>query len=223
MEVWRTAISRYVQPESTTRVLDLGCGTGRFASAIADWFSTDVVGIEPSAEMLRAAGEQPHPQVGYAQGRAEDLPLPDETCDWAWLSTVVHHFEDLPRAARELRRVVRRRGAVLIRSWFAGGEDVVHFRYWPGARRIAESFPTVSDVAEAFAAGFGIEALESIPQVSASSLREGYERLRLRADTTLQGLSDEEFAEGLRRLKAEADAETDPQPIVSRLGLLVLR
>ena len=116
METWRAAITRYVMPEATLMVLDLGCGTGRFSAAIADWFDTEVVGIEPSAEMLRAARTSQPPGVAYAQGRAEELPLADQSCDWAWLSTVVHHFDDLRRVAGELRRVLRPGGAVLIRS-----------------------------------------------------------------------------------------------------------
>ena len=224
METWCAAITRYVRPEATSMVLDLGCGTGRFSAAIADWFDTEVVGIEPSGEMLRAARASQPPGVAYAQGRGEDLPLAEQSCDWAWLSTVVHHFDDLRRVASELRRVLRPGGAILIRNWFPGGEDVIHFHYFPGARRIAETFPTVAAVGEAFAtAAFGIEAVESVPQASVQSLADVYERVRLRADTTLQLLSDEEFAEGLRHLEADAAAETAPKPVVSRLGLLVLR
>lgn len=224
METWRAAIERHVDPLAVTRVLDLGCGTGRFSAAIADWFTAEVIGIEPSGEMIRAAAKQRHIRVVYVRGRAEDLPLANRSCDWAWLSTVVHHFEDIERAACELRRVVRPGGVVLVRNWFPGGEDVIHFNYWPRAKRIAETFPTVSDVAEAFSvAGFTMQAAESVPQASAHGLREAYERLRLRADTTLQLLSDEEFKEGLQRLEADASAETTPQPLISRLGLLVLR
>ena len=55
------------------------------------------------------------------------------------------------------------------------------------------------------------------------SLADVYERVKLRADTTLQLLSDGEFAEGLRHLEADAAAETAPKLVVTRLGLLVLR
>jgi ubiquinone/menaquinone biosynthesis C-methylase UbiE len=224
METWRAAIARYVRSQTTERVLDLGCGTGRFGSAIARWFSTEVVGIEPSLEMLRASISWDDEGVAYVQGQAEALPLAAQSCDWAWLSTVIHHFDDLQTVARELRRVLRPGGAVLVRNWFPGGGDVVHFRYFPGARRIAETFPTISAVADSFAiAGFSIEAVENVTQSSAAGLKEVYERACLRADTTLQGLSDEEFDDGLRRLKADADAEAEPQEVVSHLGLLVLR
>jgi hypothetical protein len=95
------------------------------------------------------------------------------------------------------------------------------FRYFPGAGRIAEGFPTVEATVAAFqAAGFGFQALQQVPQVSAPSLRVAVERVRLRADSTLALLSDDEFAAGLAALECAAAAE--PTPVVDHLDLLVL-
>ncbi len=225
MQVWRGALLRHLPERTALPALDLGYGTGRFTTALADWLDARVLGIEPSEGMIRAATTAgAHPNVAYLQGRAENIPLADSTCDFAWLSTVVHHFSDLPRAAAELRRVVRPGGAVLIRSWFPGRAEVTHFRYFPRAKAIAETFPTLEAVEKAFAAaGFRRRALESVTQVSARSLREACERLTHRADSTLQLLSDEEFAEGMRALEADAAVETQPMPVTSALDLLVLR
>ena len=225
MEAWHSALLRHLPERAPLPVLDVGCGTGRFTMALADWFNAPVIGVEPSLAMIREAmSNSSHPNVQYLIGQAESIPLAPATCHFAWLSTVVHHFHDLPRAAAELRRVVRPGGAVVIRSWFPGRADVTHFHYFPGAKRIAGTFPTLEAVEGAFAsAGFRRKALESVTQVSAGSLREACERLRQRADTTLQLLSDEEFAEGMRRLEADAEAEEEPHPITSALDLLVLR
>jgi hypothetical protein len=62
-----------------------------------------------------------------------------------------------------------------------------------------------------------------VPQVSARSLAEFRDRVRLRADTTLQAISDDDFAAGLAALDRDAAAETAPTPVVTRLDLLVLR
>jgi hypothetical protein len=97
------------------------------------------------------------------------------------------------------------------------------FRFFPGAGRIADTFPTVEATVAAFeAAGFSFQALQQVPQVSAPSLRAALERVRLRADSTLQLLPDEEFAQGLAALERAA-AETTPTPVVDHLDLLVLR
>jgi len=225
LETWRAALLRHLPTWPTLPVLDLGCGTGNFSAAIADWLDTSVIGIDPAAEMVRVASrEGRHDRVAYALGLAEAIPLAASTCDFAWLSTVIHHFDDLPRAAAELRRVLRPDAPVLIRNWFPGRAEITHFPYFPSAKRMAETFPTIAAVEKAFASsGFRLHALEPVTQVSAPGLRVFCERMRTRADTTLQALSDEEFAGGMRLLEEDAAAETEPRPVTTTLDLMVLR
>ncbi len=121
--------------------------------------------------------------------------------------------------------MLRTGAPVLIRSAFPGRADLVSlFRWFPEAARVVDTFPSVEATIAAFDhAGFAFERLDSIPQVSAPSLRASLERVRLRADTTLRGISDEAYAAGLARLEAAAAAATEPAPVVDRLDLLVLR
>jgi ubiquinone/menaquinone biosynthesis C-methylase UbiE len=224
MEAWRAVIAPHL-PERTPLVgLDVGCGTGRFTSKLAEWFKAEIVGVDPAVEMLRVANSHGYHQgVTYVLGQAESLPLSASSFDFAWLSTVIHHV-DLAVVARELRRVLKPESRVLIRSWFPGRGDVTHFHYFPRAREIAETFPTVEAVVEVFGVeGFEQTSLDSVAQVSAPSLRAFRERVKTRADTTLLALTDAEFDEGMRALDAEAAAETDPRPVISYLDLMVLK
>jgi SAM-dependent methyltransferase len=219
---WRAAIARHL-PEDATLIVDVGSGTGVFAAAMARWFGVEVIGVEPAAGMRSVARrEHAHHRVAYVGGDAQRLPLRDASCDVAWLSTVIHHIPDLRMAAAEVARVLRPNGAALIRSSFPGRHDgITLFRYFPGAARIASSFPTVEETAAAFGeAGFALSRIESVQQVTAPSLAAAVERVRLRADTTLRLLSDEEFADGLRKMQEAADA-AQPEPVVDRLDLLV--
>ena len=222
---WREALEPYVSPRGV-RVVDVGAGTGVFAWAFAHWFDADVVGLEPSSGMLgEAVARRRHARIGYVAGRAEQLPLRGASCDAAWLSTVIHHVDDLRACANELRRVLRPSSPVLIRSAFPGRTGHLEIvRWFPGAESVIATFPSIEETAAAFAtAGFTVEHITDVPQTSASGLRVFAERARRRADTTLLGISDDEFASGLARLKAAAAAETEPQPIVDRITLLVLR
>ncbi|HZD71251.1 MAG TPA: methyltransferase domain-containing protein [Actinomycetes bacterium] len=226
LEGWRAALAAHLSPLRGLPVLDLGAGTGPFAAAIVRWFDAWVVAVEPSREMRRQARQaRPDPRVRFVGGTAELLPLRDRSCGAAWLSTVIHHFDDLPRCARELRRVLAPGGPVLIRSSFPGRHaGITLFRFFPGAGRVAETFPTLESTVDAFqAAGFAFQALQQVPQVTAPSLRASLERVRLRADSTLQALGDEEFTQGLAALERAAAAETTPTPVVDHLDLLVLR
>jgi ubiquinone/menaquinone biosynthesis C-methylase UbiE len=232
MEPWRAAIQPWLPAGRSGRwpVLDLGAGTGQFAAAIAGWFGTGVVAVEPSAGMrAQAVRANRHRDVGWVAGLAERLPLRDGACAWAWLSTVVHHLDDLDAAAGELHRVLRPGGAVLVRQAFPGRMDEItlYRRYFPGAGAVLAAgggLPTVEQVSAAFGeAGFRVETLHTVAQVSAPNLAAYRDKVRRRADTGLRLLPDEQFAAGLAALDRAVEAETAPTPVLDRLDLLVLR
>jgi ubiquinone/menaquinone biosynthesis C-methylase UbiE len=229
LEPWRAAIRPWLpQGAAGSPALDLGAGTGQFAAAIAGWFGVQVLAVEPSAGMrAQAARLHPHPGVALVGGRGERLPLRDGCCGWAWASTVLHHLDDQPAAARELRRALRPGGPVLVRQAFPDRLDTVtlYRRWFPGAARIAAALlPTVEQVAERFAAaGFRLEARTGVAQQSAPSLAAYLDKVRRRADTGLRLLADAEFAAGLAALERAAAAEATPTPVTDRLDLLVLR
>jgi SAM-dependent methyltransferase len=216
---WRKAARRHLHPRPGMRILDLGAGTGTWASAFTSWFAgVQVIAVEPSAAMRARCGF-PH----LLAGDAANIPLPDASMDAAWLSTVIHHVPDLASAASEIRRVVRPAGPVLIRSAFAGRHEAITlFRFFPEAVRVLDSYPSIPEVQASFAGhGFTTVALEPIPQTTAPSLRAATEQLRRQAQTPLQLITDDEYAAGLARLRRAA--ATDSSPVVDTLDLLVLR
>jgi SAM-dependent methyltransferase len=230
MAPWREAIRPWIAAGGRSPVLDLGAGTGQFAAAIAGWFGVEVVAVEPSGGMrAQAARAHPHPDVRWVAGTGERLPLRDGACAWAWVSTVVHHLDDLDAAAAELRRVLRPGGVVLVRQAFPGRMDEISLyrRWFPGADACLVAgggLPGVERVSAAFAgAGFAVETLRSVAQVSAPSLAAYRDKVRRRADTGLRLLPDDQFAAGLAALDRAVEAETTPTPVVDTLDLLVLR
>jgi SAM-dependent methyltransferase len=232
MAPWRDAIAPWLPADGVGRspVLDLGAGTGQFAAAIAGWFGVEVVAVEPSGGMrAQAARVFAHPGVHWVAGRGERLPLRDGAFGWAWVSTVVHHLDDLDAAAAELRRVLHPGSPVLVRQAFPGrmAEITLYQRYFPGAGAslvAGGGLPSVERVSAAFAsAGFAVEALRSVAQVSAPSLAAYRDKVRFRADTGLRLLPDDQFAAGLAALDRDSQAESTPTPVVDRLDLLVLR
>lgn len=222
---WREAVRPYLSG-LTLPVVDVGSGTGQFAGLFPAWFGVSVIGIEPSEGMrAEAIAHTSGTRVTYLAGDAEHLPLADASCGAAWISTVIHHIPELAAAAKEVRRVVVPGGPVLIRSAFPGRTDRISlFRFFPEAAEVVKSFPSIEQVQLDFgAAGFELERVEAVPQVTVGSLEEFRERVALRADTTLRGISDQAFAEGLARLEAAvADGEGEG-PFVDYLDLVVLR
>jgi ubiquinone/menaquinone biosynthesis C-methylase UbiE len=217
---WMVAARRHA-PE-VHRILDLGSGTGRFSAALADAFGADVVGVEPSAGMRAQAAPKAHDRVAYVGGAAEEIPVASGTIDLAWLSNVIHHFDDLDAAAAEVGRVLRPGGVVLIRGAFGGRCVPSLYRFFPTAQAIVDSMPTVTDAIWSFErVGFASFYSEQVSQLLANSLGDMIERIRMRADTTLELISDEEFERGLHEL--EETAKVEDGPVIDPLDLLVIR
>jgi ubiquinone/menaquinone biosynthesis C-methylase UbiE len=220
---WREAIRRHLRPSPGMTLVDIGAGTGQFSAAFSDWFELGVVAVEPSAEMrARIPSRQ---AIRVLEGDAGDLPLPDESADAAWLSLVLHHISDLTAAAHEIRRVLRPGAPVLIRQGFPGRLDRVELVHWfPETARTVETYPSVTDVCDAFAAaGFRMEALRPVPETYAAGLADLLDQLdTLRAaDTSLRSLSDDEFLRGKERLRHAVREESKPRS--NWLDLLVFR
>jgi ubiquinone/menaquinone biosynthesis C-methylase UbiE len=119
MDAWMDAVERRASERRPLGVVDVGSGTGRFAPSLAERFGGPVFGVEPAANMRGVALESAgHPRVTYLAGRAERLPLPDDSCDLAYLFFVIHHVVDRGAAAAELARVLRPGGTVHVRTQF---------------------------------------------------------------------------------------------------------
>jgi SAM-dependent methyltransferase len=95
------------------RVLDLGAGTGILTGALAR-LGAEVVGVEPDPSMLAELRRQ-LPGVRAVEGRAEALPLPDQSVDAVLCGQAMHWF-DLDRALPEIARVLAP-GGVLAGLW----------------------------------------------------------------------------------------------------------
>lgn len=97
------------------KVGDLGCGTGSLSAALAPHVG-HVHAIDASPAMLTAAASRlaGFGNVSVEEGALESLPLSDGVLDVAILMLVLHHVSDPVRALREVHRVLRPGGRVLI-------------------------------------------------------------------------------------------------------------
>ncbi|MFL5941868.1 MAG: class I SAM-dependent methyltransferase [Gaiellaceae bacterium] len=222
---WREAVRRHLHPVPGMTVVDIGAGTGAFASAFTDWFGIGVVAVEPSTAMRERIPATPAIQA--LEGDATALPLPDESADAAWLSLVVHHVPDLEAAAHEIRRVLRPGAPVLMRQGFSDRLDdrIEIVRWFPETVRLASTFWSLADTCEAFAtAGFRQEALEEIRETYPGTLADFFREVDTfrDADTTMRSLTEDEFLRGKERLRRAVDAGS-AEPRSNSLDLLVLR
>lgn len=226
-DAWRAAFAAAAPPHRPLDSIDIGAGTGRFCELLADLFEGRVWGVEPSAAMrAKARAAVVDPRVGLVAGSAESLPLADASCDVVLLFLVWQHLGDHNTAAREIARVLRPGGVVLLHSSFSDriGERL-YFRWFPRCRTIEQvTQPSLADTNERFAAaGLELAEVSTVRHQAAESLRDEYERLRGRPFSTLHLLSDEEFRVGLAALEEEAGQERSPAPFFDNVELAVFR
>ena len=108
-----------------TAVLDVGCGTGATLEALVHAHSdVHAWGIDLSPEMIAKAGERLRHDGERAGGPvdlrvadAERLPLTDEAVDLVVCVDSLHHYPDPAAALREMRRVTRPGGGLVIGEW----------------------------------------------------------------------------------------------------------
>jgi SAM-dependent methyltransferase len=229
---WRDAVRRHLRPSRETTLVDIGAGTGAFSAAFSDWFDLSVLAVEPSAAMRDQIPRTPAIQV--FEGDAMALPLPAESADAAWLSLVIHHVPDLTVAAREIRRVLRPGAPVLIRQGFPDRyeptgnlkiDGIELVRWFPETARVVDTFPSLKDTCEAFAAaGFRQNTVEQVRETYPTSLADflGQVDTFRNADTTMRTLTEDEFLRGKERLR-RAVRDADPATRSNWLDLLVLR
>lgn len=155
------------------------------------------------------------------------MPAADGAFDLALLSRVIHHVPDRARAARELARVLRAGGKVVVRTTFRERLDALVYDYWPRLRTVDERrFPGQDDVVGDFVcAGFALDEVVSFAQPVAADLAEYRARLTGRPQSKFTHLTDEEFDRGLARLTADARDETSSggprQPVLERYDVAV--
>ncbi|NMM63879.1 methyltransferase domain-containing protein [Clostridium sp. P21] len=96
---------------------DLGCGTGFISLALAGE-SKIVFSIDNSKNMLRelhnASVSKGVNNIYPIRGSIDDLPLFDESIDAIFINMVLHHMFDAEKAIREMYRVLKKGGTVVI-------------------------------------------------------------------------------------------------------------
>jgi ubiquinone/menaquinone biosynthesis C-methylase UbiE len=104
-------ILEYLGDLNGKRVLDVGCGKGRFARVLAERYPrASMVGLDLAEAMLRHAPAG----VGVCAGSMTALPFPSGIFDCAYATESLEHAVDIERAVAEMCRVVRPGGRIVI-------------------------------------------------------------------------------------------------------------
>lgn len=112
-------------------VLDVGIGEGYGMNMLAE-VARSVTALEFTPELAEyAAAKYARPNLRVLQGRAEQLPFPDESFDVVTSFQLIEHVPEYPRFIAEARRVLRPGGVMLTvtpnRRMMLSGVNPYHF------------------------------------------------------------------------------------------------
>jgi SAM-dependent methyltransferase len=93
--------------------LDAGCGDGRYLAALDAELPERIAGVDISERILETARART-PRADLRQANLESLPFDDGAFDLVLSSQVIEHVLDAPAAMRELARVLRPGGTLII-------------------------------------------------------------------------------------------------------------
>jgi ubiquinone/menaquinone biosynthesis C-methylase UbiE len=125
-------VVEFARPRPDDRALDIATGAGHTALAIAPHVAAVVAYdltpqmLEETARNVRARGLK---NVATRQGAAENLPFDDASFDIVTVRQAPHHFADIRRAVREMARVVRPGGRVVVVDSTAPEDDDLDRQY----------------------------------------------------------------------------------------------
>lgn len=121
-KIWRRKALKYaITPDSRQAFLDIACGTGDFAIAIAQKAeaSSRIIGVDLSEGMLevmrtKVAKMRLEEQISCEQGDCSQMRFEDNSFDCATIAFGIRNFEDRPKALKEILRVLKGNGKLVI-------------------------------------------------------------------------------------------------------------
>ena len=202
----------------SSRVLEIGCGSGNYIAAIQEATGCSSWGVDPSAQMLAEARKR-SASVTFQVGEAERLDLGNEAFDLVFSVDVIHHVTDRPAFFREAHRVLRKGGRICTAT---DSEWIVRHReplavYFPETADVdLDRYPAIAELREAMNdCSFG-EIGENM--VEFAYRRTDLYAYRNKAFSVLHLIPDEAFLRGIERM--EQDLRAGSIPGVSRYLLL---
>ena len=217
--------AKTIGTDDISRIIDLGCGTGRFSGTLADVFDAEVLGIEPSGRMIaQARAKHDDPRITFVEASGEALPADNSSVDMVFMSMVLHHLKDPGRVALECWRVLRSGGKVCIRNSMADEVDTYpYLDVFPSIRAIiARQLITRARLSEVFGQyGFSLLANDTQWHDIAPNWTAFAEKMALRADSFVAQLPDEEFEAGLAALRKKALTAPEDESARLRVDLIV--
>ena len=122
--ITRDRLRSVLRPQPGERLLELGVGTGYYSCELAEWVAPDgtleLFDLQQKFldHTMSAAAERGLSNLVPTQGDATSLPYEDASIDGVVLTAVLGEIPDAPTALREIRRVLKPNGRLVVGELF---------------------------------------------------------------------------------------------------------
>lgn len=196
-----------VQENDYKTILEAGCGTGRWLKSL-NQLKYKIIGLDYSVEMLKVSREE-NPSLKLINADADFIPLKNDYFDLIFCVNSIHHFPDKEIFVKESRRVLSENGTLAIfgvdphvdRDWYV--YDYFDNVYENDLKR----FPSLEQLKklldENYFKNVEIKSVEEIfrERVGEDVLNDPF--LQKNHSSQLANLSDEEYEQGLEKIKMQ--------------------
>ncbi len=197
LRFWTARLIKFGEITGESRVLDVGCGTGRFTLTMEEMTGANVSGLDASVDMLKRAKEKSG-RVKWVRGSAEDLPFEKEFFDTITITMALHQFEDKKKAIAEASRVLKTGGQLVVLTTSHGRIRNSYFALFPGVAAIdLKRFPAIPEI-KRWMRESGMRAeFHIVRRKREIPVDTVIDWMRKRFISTLELLDDKEFERGL--------------------------
>ncbi|MFQ5621665.1 MAG: class I SAM-dependent methyltransferase [Candidatus Nanoarchaeia archaeon] len=199
-------------------LLDLGCGTGRFAIPFAYNFGLKVTGADKSPAMLSRAQEKDFERLcKWVEYDSEGSPPYKDYFDSIFVCHLLHHLSRPLRAINNCFTMLKPGGVLIIRygAWSQIKNDTVH-TFFPEAKEVDKNrTPEIEDVEKWLKkAGFTGVVSKVSSQQTHGSFNSLLRALSLKETSVLTLISEESFLTGLTRLRRHIELNPDDKRLL---------
>lgn len=218
------SVSRRAGHKKQVRMLDLGCGTGRFAIPFAYRLGYSVTAVDSSREMIdKARQKDPKSLVTWVVQDVISMELDDSSFDVIFMSHLLHHLDYPYGLLRKSFRILKNDGAIFNR--YGALEHIRNdpeHKFFPEALTIDElRCPTIVRV-EAWLREAGFTGVRSkiADQPTYDSGWDRLSKVKLKSTSVLTFIDQQSFEEGLKRFEKYVSAHSlDPWLMSDRMTI----
>ncbi|MFW9847264.1 MAG: class I SAM-dependent methyltransferase [Candidatus Thorarchaeota archaeon] len=134
-------------PESGSKILDVGCGTGNNTLLLQKATETQVFGLDSSFGMLLEAQEKGQ-SISFIHSYAHSIPVKSCSFDMVFMTEVVHHLPSMDDAMQEMSRVLKPGGLLcIVTQSHKQIEERITSRFFPATADIDKKrYPDIEEI-----------------------------------------------------------------------------